>query len=280
MTCVIKHVLILLYFTVVATTDSRFKMFMHVGHGGGSFVCTLAQMNGEATFKSRNCNLPGDGAGKEYIVANCTERAAALKVVRKKCHKTFGACEHGFKDSEFCPHLYQYIFYFRDPMAILNSWLSSRVASPKAVSHLIHLMAKDPGTNAFNVKDIYESPEHSLYRLDNFVVRYFSGSNATCYGALRSINETHLQHAKETLQQFKVVFSDEDVKLRPQRVQYMLKLQLGWKKPLHVVNAALNTHGAHKLNVSQIAFFREYNKYGMMLYDYVKLMFRAASAEQ
>jgi hypothetical protein len=245
-------------------------MHIHISHGGGTYICKQAQYHNEIVYKMKNCNLPGDGAGSSFSIMNCSVRADVLKNARRERKITFGASEHGFKDGEFCPHLYKYILYLRHPLKTLQSFISSHVNNTNNIDDIITIMKEPLLLESMNSTN--ELRTIPYYRYDNHVVRYLSNSTHTYYNKINTITNIEYNHAIQILNQFYFIFTDYNFIHHSKEITQMFKWKLKWKHILssnNTISTTINSHGPNKVSSTQLDFFIKQNKYDLQLYEYV-----------
>jgi hypothetical protein len=253
-------------------SDSRPFMFLHIGHGGGTFICRLSELNGE--YRHSGCNSRGD----EHhfpIIRNCSQRKNEYTEGEFKGYTFFGM-ERAILDQEFCPEIYRYFLFMRNPMLILRSILVGYYEETKSrnmVNMLLHYhklsmnqdeadaikahlppekhMSSYPSAYApfwAPVPGIARSPVYGFNFFDNVFVRYLSGSKAVSYLPFGSLTRKHLKIAKQRLLQFEIVYTSTNVDDHPMMVNKMLRNEsgIGWKHGISALENVTNSHVSKK----------------------------------
>ena len=112
-------------------------LFLHVSHGGGTFMCETAREQQETIVGKHvwNCNVDGDSPLKGSArIMGCAARQRAVRTA------SFTALERGFEgELEFCPAKFDHVLLLRNPldrMASVASLFEARMPIRQLLDHL------------------------------------------------------------------------------------------------------------------------------------------------
>mmetsp|Transcript_52283 Transcript_52283/g.103843 ORF Transcript_52283/g.103843 Transcript_52283/m.103843 type:complete len:302 (+) Transcript_52283:90-995(+) len=267
----------------------RIWSFLHISHGGGTYFISMAKLNGMNT--TPGCFIhPGDNPRQE-VIRRCDVRAHELL----STNLGLIAYERGLNDNEFCPGIYRYILFMRNPMDVVKSLLSDPSYMPhvpeKSIERIIDIINhpssrenNDPGLYGFElIPDV-----HSIYydrgfgsglnRLDNFFIRSLAAKTSVYRAPLKSIGEQELQRAIKIIHQFEVVFTFDNMRDSPAAVNALLQKHLGWKYSINNASVPHNSHApTNNLNIEQEQYFADLNKWDRYLYTFASEYFKKQS---
>ena len=183
-------------------SSKRHIKHIHVGHSGGTFICQFAKANGEIVNSRLNCNLKDDLPWQMNLDV-CSVRKT-MGVGRY----TFTAMERGILTDEFCPELYDYMTFLRQPMDVVTSY----IVSAGNISRAIEFLKDGKRVKAFSHfatglcapkenKFYYDGINNNCYgynRMDNVFTRFFAADTDTYFSPLNTINSTHVAQAMDT----------------------------------------------------------------------------------
>ena len=257
--------------TVPIKVRSKPLLSIHLSHGGGAFVASVAKQNGEILFGGGFSTCNGDLPRKPTIIRTCLQRA--LEVHRFGV--TFQQIERGFESSEFCPTVYDHVLFLRNPIKRMDSHLSKWLKTPEKIENLLlllqikgkpldygpksewHKMLHLPNT------DSYEHG-HGLMNFDNLLTRWLTGDSYWLHTPIGTVNETTFEIATKNLAQFKLAI--------PLSEMETVVHQLGWnyteKKDKH--KHKLNHHAKGRLDSVQKETLKQLNKWDYKLWDCVR----------
>jgi hypothetical protein len=279
--------------STLLTLPSSLKPFtnLHVSHSGGTFICSLAQLNQENVRKTTNCNWFHDnGGGKNIKYRNCYNRGRErpiFEIIQLKRNISFFAVERGLLEDEFCPNLGSYMIFFRNPILVAKSILSThqindmesysrQFTDPKSSRYPIDTFLKrfynSSSKNSLNMVKI-----PLVYHADNYFTRFLSFNASVYYSPLRSISLDNYNLALSNLRRIDVVFTDTNLIHDVDKVGRVLHDQLGWNQSYLTVNsnspARKNSHGPHNISSELNDHIVKWNQYDMMLYGQATELF-------
>lgn len=249
---------------------------VHIGHSGGTFICQLAKLNGERVTGS-NCDLNGE---LPWVMKNknCEDELIEATSIKE----TFLAMERGFLDGEFCPKVFNYMTFLRNPLSVLNSYLFTF----GHVDDAIEMLRNGSRVKSFGSYYTGFQPEvnttyydgkggYGIIRLDNIYVRFFSGSTARFLAPLNTITMDDYLSALDHLNQLQLVLTDVRCSSFPERCNELLDYKLHWKHGVDSLPNSTNLHNkkSEKLNLTMTHFFERQIKYDFMLYEQANILF-------
>lgn len=255
-------------------------------YDGTKNIDTRQQNNGNSR---RSHNRIGDINGWSDIPGNWNYRYLINKNI------SFYAVERGLLENEYCPDYFRYLLFFRNPINVIKSKLSSRnitdlailqeyiqttlVSSPSVVSSSF---TSSPGDNYYDKflsnftnmhdRNYYILPKlrYPLLHVDNYFTRFLSFNSTIYYASFGSIRDSSYQIALKNLKTITLVFTDLNLMYHLNSVGKQMNELLGWdsyhlKKP--IVSKKQNSHGKHNISNDLLDFIIELNKYDLWLYQ-------------
>jgi hypothetical protein len=253
-------------------------VFLHLGHGGGTFVCENARLNCERSRfwgtkngkpKWKNCNMIGD-VGKRVLIRGCSERKQAIY----KARYSIVGHERGFHSGEFCPANFDYMLLLRHPLDRIDSLASTYARNSSAhrgvpASELISAIRA--GTwKVRNFENMLEG--YGMLAFDNALVRYAAADSQIYQAPLGTIDVAAFEKAKRTLNQFSFVMTLELIKREPTAAAALiLRSPLNWTlfPQDQLESKKVNHHQHHILTEEEVKFFTYLNRYDIKLWEYI-----------
>ena len=253
-----------------AKVRPRPLLHVHLSHGGGAFTASVARQNGERMFGGGFATCKGDLPREHTIVRTCLERA--LEVQRFGI--TFQQMERGFETGEFCPTVYDYVLFLRDPMKRMNSHLSKWLKRPERMDPLLLLLQRtgaplDTGPMSEWHKMLHVPGEKSLRRghgvmnFDNLLTRWLTGDSRWLHAPIGTVNETAFRIAADNLARFKVAVPLTEMESAAHIIDWEYAEKDKYKHNVH-------HHTKGKLTSVQMETLQRLNKWDYKLWECVR----------
>jgi len=245
-------------------------LWVHIHKAGGTFMCELAQLAGEAVVEPSDgaCNWRGQDqykdSGKERL--SCDDRARYFN--HPKRNATWGQIEREFSQSDRCWKKFNYGVMLREPISLLESevnyhpgcWLFGGPCGegPEKPDEFLSEFRNMLG-NPFQHGGPDQFPLWKFF--DNFQTRVLAPAMDVPAGKL---NATHLHAAQKALKQFTVVARLEDM---PRHGSAIFE-RMGWRKSMmqHIGEPVNPSPHDFHFNKQEKAWLRKVNQFDDQLY--------------
>lgn len=238
----------------VKTRREKPLVAVHFSHGGGGFVWELAKLNGEKTFKWMGSHR-GDLPREQPLIRGCIEREQETR----HCGVTFTQVERGFEDGEFCPDVFDYVLFLRDPMKRMNSHLSKY---PPAAP-IIRFLREHRGHSLqlpFDSEWNHMLSGEGVMNFDNILTRWLTADSYWLHAPIGSINETAFNIAVGNLQRFRLV-----IPISMSSNETLLQA-IGWQP---FSNISVHHHADHVLSLFELTELKVLNTWDIRLWSLI-----------
>ena len=262
--------------------------YVHVHKSGGTAICRLAEINGEVFDKfasehhfKHNCNCKGDGPNADVhgwklgYDRSCAERS--------QLKSSFQMVERWI-DSQTCggTHGMTRAIMIRDPLDRIVSAVpfEAEVHAHVKTRELVKMVMRSIQPGAMHA---LEEPEalkgthmigYGTAAWDNFLTRTLGGPDVFRLPA-RSLNATHLEQAKEKLNNFEIVMMLDEFDTDSAQLAHVL----GWQTlVLEEHSPAKVEHTASPFSEKQLRELAEVNQLDIELVCYARALARERTA--
>ena len=276
----------------LAKLKNHSTYYVHVHKSGGTAICRLAEVNGEvfdefasAEHFKHNCNCKGDGPDAEVnewalgYDRSCEERAqlkSSFQMVERWVDTHTCGASHGMARA----------IMIRDPLdrIISAAPFEAEVHAHVKTRELVKMVMRSIQPGAMHA---LEEPEalkgthmigYGTAAWDNFLTRTLGGPDVFRLPA-RSLNATHLEHAKQKLSNFEIVMMLDEFDTDSAQLSHILGWQaLVVEEHLPAQRLPRAEHTTNPFSEEQLRELAEVNKLDMELVCFARALARERTA--
>jgi len=233
---------------------------VHLSHGGGHFIANLAKLNHERTFLQLG-SCDGDLPRLQPVIRLCDTRRREFAMHQV----TFAQVERGLESGEFCPQIFDYVLFVRDPIMRMDSHLSKYNEAEKIITYIEHGRGKSltvPFESEFNRMLFAPGTNRGegLANFDNILTRWLTFTSYWLHAPVGHINYTAYTIALANLKKFKLYASLSHLNNSVLRT-------IGWSYA-GADRAERHHHADHRLTPGQLDRLRALNVWDLKLYSF------------